>query len=102
MRRLASLIAAAVVVAGCVASGSPILANPSAPRPSIAPPSAAPSPPADPLPIVLPRDDGPHDRLTEWWYYTGHLIGSPASMDARYSAKPPRFGFEFVNERPKA
>ena len=24
-------------------------------------------------PIVLPRDDGPHDRLTEWWYYTGHL-----------------------------
>ena len=21
----------------------------------------------------LPRDDGPHDRLTEWWYYTGHL-----------------------------
>ena len=28
---------------------------------------------ADPLPVVLPRDDGPHDRLTEWWYYTGHL-----------------------------
>jgi predicted secreted hydrolase len=22
---------------------------------------------------VLPRDDGAHDRLTEWWYYTGHL-----------------------------
>ncbi len=96
MRRLASLIAAATVVSGCVASGSPILANPPAPRPSIAPPSAAPSPPADPLPIVLPRDDGPHDRLTEWWYYTGHLIGSPANMDASYSAKPPRFGFEFV------
>ena len=33
-----------------------------------------------------PRDDGPHDRLTEWWYYTGHLRAD----DGR------RFGFEFV------
>ena len=92
MRRLAALIAAAAVVAGCVASGSPILANPPAPRPSIAPPSAAPSPPADPLPIVLPRDDGPHDRLTEWWYYTGHLVGG--TDDGR--GRDRRFGFEFV------
>src|SRR4029077_2430477 len=45
-----------------------------------------PSTPADPQPIVFPRDDGPHHRLTEWWYYTGHL----ASDDGR------RFGFEFV------
>src|SRR5207247_6514880 len=22
---------------------------------------------------ALPRDDAPHDQLTEWWYYTGHL-----------------------------
>ena len=29
--------------------------------------------PPDPQPVELPRDDGPHDRLTEWWYYTGHL-----------------------------
>ena len=28
---------------------------------------------ADPLAVACPRDDGPHDRLTEWWYYTGHL-----------------------------
>jgi predicted secreted hydrolase len=41
---------------------------------------------ADPLPVVLPRDDGPHDRLTEWWYYTGHLKADDGS----------RFGFEFV------
>jgi predicted secreted hydrolase len=34
----------------------------------------------------LPRDDAPHDRLTEWWYYTGHLSGDDGS----------RFGFEFV------
>jgi predicted secreted hydrolase len=26
-----------------------------------------------PLAISLPRDDGPHQALTEWWYYTGHL-----------------------------
>ena len=42
--------------------------------------------PPDPQPIVLPADDAPHDRLTEWWYYTGHLRTS----DGR------RFGFEFV------
>jgi predicted secreted hydrolase len=41
---------------------------------------------ADPLPVVLPRDDGPHDRLTEWWYYTGHLRDTDGG----------RYGFEFV------
>ena len=40
----------------------------------------------DPQPVVLPRDDGPHDRLTEWWYDTGHLVAA----DGR------RFGFELV------
>jgi predicted secreted hydrolase len=42
--------------------------------------------PVDPVPVVLPRDDAPHDRLTEWWYDTGHLVAD----DGR------RFGFEFV------
>ncbi len=41
---------------------------------------------ADPLPVVLPRDDGPHDRLTEWWYDTGHLRAADGH----------RFGFEYV------
>jgi predicted secreted hydrolase len=36
--------------------------------------------------VELPRDDGPHDRLTEWWYYTGHLRAADGS----------RFGFEYV------
>jgi predicted secreted hydrolase len=40
----------------------------------------------DPRPISLPRDDAPHDRLTEWWYYTGHL----RTVDGH------RFGFEYV------
>jgi predicted secreted hydrolase len=74
------------VAAACTSGGSPILANPTAPRPSVAAPSTPPSRPPDPLPIVLPRDDGPHDRLTEWWYYTGHLT----------TAGGARFGFEDV------
>jgi predicted secreted hydrolase len=78
---VAALIGA---IAGC--NGGPILANPPLVLtvPATAPPTNA--PPADPIPIVFPRDDGPHGRLTEWWYYTGHL----ATPDGR------RFGFEAV------
>jgi len=81
-----SALLAASLLAGCTASGSPILANPPAPHPL--PPAATPAPsaPIDPQPIVFPRDDAPHDRLTEWWYDTGHLRAD----DGR------RFGFEFV------
>lgn len=28
---------------------------------------------AAPNPVVLPRDEAPHDVATEWWYLTGHL-----------------------------
>jgi len=81
-------LAVAVVLAFALVAcgGAPILANPPlilAPPPT-APPTVA--PPADPLPIELPRDDGPHDRLTEWWYYTGHLVAD----DGRH------FGLEAV------
>ena len=38
------------------------------------------------MPVELPRDDRPHDRLTEWWYYTGHLRDGSGG----------RWGFEFV------
>ena len=47
--------------------------------------AAAPRPP-DPVPIDFPEDDAPHDRLTEWWYYTGHLRDDAGG----------RYGFEFV------
>ncbi|MBI4495104.1 MAG: hypothetical protein HY690_20205 [Chloroflexi bacterium] len=39
-----------------------------------------------PAPVRLPADDAPHDVLTEWWYYTGHLYGADGQ----------RYGFEFV------
>jgi predicted secreted hydrolase len=91
MTRLPTLAIAAALVTGC-AGGGPILANPPAPRPSIPLPTPAPVPARDPLSISLPRDDGPHDRLMEWWYYTGHLEGSVAGS----TAERQRFGFEFV------
>jgi predicted secreted hydrolase len=83
-----SLLVLAVLLAACTesAAGAPILANPTPLRPSLAPPTAPPAAIADPLPVVLPRDDGPHDRLTEWWYYTGHLK----------TAAGAHYGFEFV------
>jgi predicted secreted hydrolase len=84
--RIAALAAIAVLVGACSSAGGPILANATAPRPSVPAPSTPPSRPPDPVPLVLPRDDGPHDRLTEWWYYTGHLT-TPAGS---------RYGFEDV------
>ena len=82
-KSLATLVMV-VILAGC--RGGPILANdplayPAPPTPT-APPAVAP----DPVPVELPRDDGPHDRLTEWWYYTGHLRTEAGR----------RFGFEAV------
>ena len=78
------LVAVAGLVAGC--SGGPILANEPVLRPSPAPTPAPPVAVSDPAPIVFPRDDGPHRRLTEWWYYTGHLQDRGGG----------RYGFEFV------
>ena len=79
-------LAVAMVVAACSGGGGPILANPTDAPPPIAPPSPVASAVNDPIPVALPRDDGPHDRLTEWWYYTGHLRAADGQ----------RFGFEFV------
>jgi predicted secreted hydrolase len=35
-------------------------------------PAPTPTPARFP-PVRLPEDEAPHDVLTEWWYYTGHL-----------------------------
>ena len=81
-----ALLLLAVIALAVSACGGPVFANPPAARPPAPPEPAAPPRPADPLTQRLPRAAGPHDRLTEWWYYTGHL----GADDGR------RFGFEYV------
>lgn len=60
--------------------------------PTIAPnPSAAslPTGTAGPVPnakVTFPLDEAPHNDLTEWWYYTGHLQTNNGK----------KYGFEFV------
>ena len=83
LRLAALLVAGTLLVSACT---TPILANDPLVFPPPPTPSAEPSRFPDPLPISLPRDDGPHGRLTEWWYYTGHLR-TPTGR---------RFGFEAV------
>ncbi|MEX2010862.1 MAG: lipocalin family protein [Chloroflexota bacterium] len=84
MKAIACL-ALAALLAGC--GGGPILANPPAQRTvPTPPPKASPVVVADPQPVEFPRDDAPHDRLTEWWYYTGHLRDAVGR----------NWGFEFV------
>ena len=80
---LAGLVLLATALAAC---SGPVLANPPVPRPEVTPAPATSSRPADPQPVTLPADDTPHDRLTEWWYYTGHLRDETGG----------RWGFEFV------
>jgi predicted secreted hydrolase len=83
---LALIVAATLCLSACGASAEPILANPTAAHPAPAIPPVTPPPLPDPQPLVFPRDDGPHSKLTEWWYYTGHLTSDTGR----------RFGFEFV------
>ena len=85
LRRLLPPMLALAVLVGCSASGR-ILANEPTPPQPLATPAPQVTRLPDPQPIVLPRDEAAHDRLTEWWYYTGHL----RSDDGR------EFGFEFV------
>jgi len=80
---LVGLALLGTVLASC---GGPVLANPPVARPEITPTPVATPRPADPQPVILPADDAPHDRLTEWWYYTGHLRDETGG----------RWGFEFV------
>ncbi|GIW06688.1 MAG: carotenoid 1,2-hydratase [Dehalococcoidia bacterium] len=65
-RSLALLAAALVVLTACRVPGT-------IPQDGRLPETPA-AGPAAPYPTVrLPQDEGAHDRLMEWWYYTGHL-----------------------------
>ena len=80
-----ALALVALVVAGCSPSGRFLGVDPPG-RSATPAPTASPPAHRDPSPIRFPADDGPHRRLTEWWYYTGHLR----------TASGARYGFEFV------
>lgn len=79
-RSLAALLALALLlptITSCVLQ--PAAAHGLEPAPP--PPSPTPLPP-----IQLPRDEAPHDALSEWWYYTGHLDAADGG----------HYGFELV------
>jgi putative drug exporter of the RND superfamily len=82
---VAVLVGAVVLLAAC-SPGGRLLGRDPAPRLTPPPATERPVAPADPQPISFPIDDAPHDRLTEWWYYTGHLRTDVGR----------RFGFEYV------
>jgi predicted secreted hydrolase len=86
---LAALFLIGPLVIGCDASGR-LISNPPAQHPTIPPASATPARPTDPQPVIFPNDEAAHDRLTEWWYYTGHLRTDANSGPVR------NYGFEFV------
>ncbi|HWS84353.1 MAG TPA: lipocalin-like domain-containing protein [Ktedonobacteraceae bacterium] len=66
--------------------GFPGLVSTSAQLPSVSQQQATPNLP----PISFPRDEGVHNDLTEWWYYTGHLEATDAA------GKQHQYGFELV------
>ena len=89
MRRPASPVAlAASSPPSSAAAGGPVLANPRRrPRPVVTPAAERRRATARSAAGRAARaTTAPHDRLTEWWYYTGHL----RAADGR------RFGFEYV------
>jgi len=83
MRRTLLLLIAALTVGAC---NGPILSN-SAALPGLPIIKATPlAPHNDPQTISFPRDDAAHDRLTEWWYVTGHLATLDGSREFGYEA----------------
>jgi predicted secreted hydrolase len=40
--------------------------------------------------VQLPRDEAPHHETEEWWYYTGHLMGTDPAGQLRC------YGFEYT------
>lgn len=79
-RRLAPLLAFVLVAAACAPASPPS-------KTAWPGPFSVPSPSTvAPAPVAFPRDEGPHDFLTEWWYYTGRL----RTADGR------EFGFQTV------
>jgi len=81
--RALALVMALFTVGAC---SGPIVANPPAVAGAPIVKATPPPPRDDPQPVQFPRDDAPHDRLTEWWYVTGHLTTLDGSRAFGYEA----------------
>jgi predicted secreted hydrolase len=82
------LLVLLATLAGCGGAGA-VAPLPPAPTATPVPTpvsAAAPWLKPPPAPVALPADEAPHDVLTEWWYYTGHLDAADGH----------RYGFEYV------
>lgn len=85
LRRSALRASSLVLLLVLVACGQPAASGQGkAPWPGPFTPVAASPTPVPP--VAFPRDEGPHEALTEWWYYTGHLKGEDGTA----------YGFESV------
>ncbi|MFM8996661.1 MAG: lipocalin-like domain-containing protein, partial [Candidatus Limnocylindrus sp.] len=83
MLRALALVMALFTVGAC---SGPIVANPPAVAGAPIVKATPPPPRDDPQPVQFPRDDAPHDHLTEWWYVTGHLTTLDGSRAFGYEA----------------
>ena len=76
----------AMTLAACGETASPVAFPTIAPNPSAAALPVGTAGPVANAKVVFPQDEAPHNDITEWWYYTGHLNAA----DGR------KYGFEFV------
>ncbi len=79
-----AVVLATLLLTACGSSVDPAPAS-TAPTPTSAA-AAYLTPTAAIEPVQFPNDEAPHDMLTEWWYYTGHLVTEDGT----------RYGFEYV------
>lgn len=90
MKRVGLLIVSLMLAVGLVACGDSNATKEAFPAP-VANPKASEIAVNTPGPvpgtvIKFPEDEAPHNNITEWWYYTGHVITTDGQ----------RYGFEFV------
>ncbi|GEM_PF-222767 len=81
---LPAILALSVLLAGCGAPGTIHGGG------TLAPVSSNTPTPAPLPPVKFPQDEAPHQDMTEWWYYTGHLHGTDAQGKAH------TYGFELT------
>ena len=82
-RALLHILFAVLTVSAC---NGQILSNSAAPPGAPIVKATPLAPRNDPQPVSFPRDDAAHDRLTEWWYVTGHLATLDGSREFGYEA----------------